>query len=71
MRARVIEIGNDIIYLEVDDQIRFTSRYCLSCQSERIDRNDTVDFAFTEGQGNRSVIIRQIFRTSSERPRLA
>ena len=68
MYARVIEIGRDIIYLEIDDQIRFCSAYQIQCKPRRIAKDDSVDFVFGGLPGQPSVLIQRVVRRSPNQP---
>ena len=60
MRARVIDIKDNQIYLEVDRQIRFRSRYLVSHEDERVHKADDVDFSFVGIEGRHWVLIEHI-----------
>lgn len=67
MQARVLKIAADQIYLEVDKQVRFSSRFCLECQPDKLHPNDLVDFIFADHPGDREIIIRRVTRSVGER----
>ena len=60
MLAKVIDVNEQTVYLEIDDQIRFKSKYIMHKPEERISKSDNVNFSFTNIGGNSCIVIRNI-----------
>jgi hypothetical protein len=60
MRARVIDITERQIYLEVDKQLRFRSEYKAGAANRLIARDDSVDFVIACSSGHPCVIIERV-----------
>ena len=61
MRARVLEIDDRQVYLEIDSQLRFRSRYVRFPSAPIPAAEDIVEFHFTEA-GTRLIVIEQVER---------
>ena len=57
MTARVIDISDRTIYLEIEDQLRFRSSYQLESNEQRLEPNDRIDFEFLAGNPFPSILI--------------
>lgn len=60
MRARVIDINERLVYLQVDQQLRFKTPYLAIEPGGQLQRKDDVDFDFTEHDGRACVVIKNI-----------
>ena len=60
MRAKVLEITDQSVYLEIDQQIRFRSAYRLRDARRRLAPLDCVDIAFDPRKPDGPVIIKQV-----------
>ena len=60
MLAKVIDINEQTVYLEVDNQIRFKSKYILQKPTERIMKSDNVNFTFSKIRGSACIVINDI-----------
>jgi hypothetical protein len=67
MRARVIEISDQQIYLEVDKQLRFRSEYKVGARDRSISRDDSVDFVIECSSGHPRVVIESVVDTNARR----
>lgn len=68
MKARVIEISERSIYLEIDAQIRFRSGY-RPLPAARLTPQDQIEFHFDRRSGTTLVAIDAIAPASSPAPR--
>ena len=66
MLAKVIDVDDQQIYLEIDRQLRFKSKYVLSSSSSDITRMSRVDFEFVPNSGHSCIVIRSINKPSAE-----
>ncbi len=57
MQATVIEVNGQNIYLEIDSQIRFESRYVTKTPDSRIGQGTVVDFRFSTSNGFPVVVV--------------
>ena len=71
MLAKVIDVTEQEIYLEIDKQLRFKSQYIVRCQDDEITRDDKVNFFFSDPptQGFSRIIIRDIISNLKKRKR--
>jgi len=60
MFARVLRVNDERVYLEIDRQLRFSSRYILGSAQPRITESCSVDFDFTVRGGAPWIVIRKI-----------
>ncbi|UCC43843.1 MAG: hypothetical protein JSU65_12080 [Candidatus Zixiibacteriota bacterium] len=60
MTARVIDISDRMIYLEIEDQLRFRSWYRLDSDQQQLEPNDRIDFEFLAGSPFPSILIDRI-----------
>lgn len=60
MRARVIDVSDRVVYLEVDRQLRFKTPYLAGRAATRLERKDDVDFDFAVHDGRACVIIKNV-----------
>jgi len=62
MRARIIDVNEKLIYLQVDQQLRFKTPY-VAVNGDRLpSRKDDVDFDFTEKDGRACVVIKKVLK---------
>ena len=66
MFAKVIDVDDKQIYLEIDRQLRFRARYILRSSNIGIQKMSRVDFDFLPGSGNSCIVIRSIKSPSSQ-----
>lgn len=57
MFARVLDVNDQLIYLEIDHQLRFRSRYVLDRGGCTVSRQSKVEFDFLHNNGNPLVVI--------------
>lgn len=71
MLARVIDVTDHEIYLEIEKQLRFKSHYVVKCQTSDITRDDRVNFFFTDAPTGRfsEIIISDIIANLKKRKR--
>ncbi|MEW6050965.1 MAG: hypothetical protein AB1644_07895 [Candidatus Zixiibacteriota bacterium] len=62
MRARIIEVNDKQIYLQVDEQLRFKTPYVSADGDKRLSRKDDIDFDFTQKDGRAFVVVRQVLK---------
>ena len=60
MLAKVIDVTEDTVYLEIDNQLRFKSHYVLQSQREQVTVSDNVNFSFSNTGGGPLVIISDV-----------
>lgn len=61
MLAKVLNIEKDTIYLEVESQIRFSTRFALAKPLPRVARYDNIEFEFAGKSSDRKVVIKDIW----------
>ena len=67
MRARVIEVDKNQIYLEVDRQVRFKTPYVMS-RTDLVPSNaQDVEFRFGRGFIRPTIIIEDVIETPTKR----
>jgi len=66
MRARVIEVSENQIYLEVDQQVRFRTPYITSRTGLIPENTHDVEFHFGRGLIRPTVIIDDVIRSKSK-----
>ncbi len=67
MLAKVIDVTKDMVYLEIDKQLRFKSQYIMQDNREQVAKSDNVNFSFYDNRSGTVVIITDIvnkFNTS-------
>ena len=64
MFARILEIDDQQVYLEIEKQLRFKSRYVFGGTSPVVARYSRVDIDFARRDGACCVVIRTIPRPS-------
>lgn len=69
MRARVIEVDEKQIYLEVDRQVRFKTPYITSRIGLDPTDSDDVEFRFGKGFVTPTIIIDDVISVSARQPR--
>jgi hypothetical protein len=57
MYAKVLDVNDHLIYLEIDRQLRFKSRYVLDTSDNVIKREARVEFDFSMDNGYPFVVI--------------
>ena len=62
MQARIIDISDNLIDLEVRDQLRFKTEYVTESPRECLVKNVLVDFSFVKQGGKVLVQIKNIKR---------
>jgi hypothetical protein len=60
MLARVIDVTDDTVYLEIDNQLRFKSPYVMQNNREPMAKSDKVNFSFTSIGGGSLVVIKKV-----------
>ncbi len=60
MYAKVIDVDDTQIYLEIDRQLRFRARYILRSSNIGIEKMSRVDFDFLPDSGHSCIVIRSI-----------
>ncbi|MBN1211122.1 MAG: hypothetical protein JXA92_00965 [candidate division Zixibacteria bacterium] len=60
MLAKVIDVTEDTVYLEIDKQLRFKSQYVIQSNREQMAISDNVNFSFSNSGGGSLVIINDI-----------
>jgi len=65
MRARVLEVSEEQIYLEVDEQLRFKIPYVLNRQERKPTSDDDVEFRFSRILDRKTVIIESVIEHPS------
>ena len=60
MLARVIDVTEDTIYLEIDNQLRFKSPYVMQNNREAMAKSDKVNFSFLISGGGSLVVIKNV-----------
>ena len=69
MYAKVLDVNDQLIYLEIDHQLRFKSRYVLDRGGCTVSRQSNVEFDFTLNNGNPLVVIHTSNASVGENPR--
>ena len=59
MRATVLDVSNDLIYLQVGDQLRFKAHFATDNRNPSPHKADTVDFDFDRAV-DPAVVIRSV-----------
>lgn len=67
MRARVIEVSKNQIYLEVDRQVRFKTPYVMSRTDLVPSDSNDVEFRFGRGFIRPTIIIEEVIKTPTNR----
>ncbi len=57
MQATVIDISDQSIYLEIDRQLRFESRYISASPMARITRSSKISFELLHNDGVPTVVV--------------
>lgn len=60
MLARVIDVNDQTVYLEIDNQLRFKSKYIMQTPEGRIMKSDNVNFSFSRIGDNACIVINDI-----------
>ena len=69
MYAKVLDVNDQLIYLEIDHQLRFKSRYVLDRGGCTVSRQSKVEFEFSHNNGNPLVVIHTGNGSMGETPR--
>ena len=64
MIARVVEVADGNIYLEVDSQIRFRAPFNINPSVEPLHQNDCIEFHFARHQGCPCVAVDAVIAAS-------
>ena len=62
MLAKVIDVTEDTVYLEIDKQLRFKSQYVMQSNRDQMAISDNVNFSFSHSGGGALVIINDVIR---------
>lgn len=68
MQARIIDLTESLIYLEIDEQLRFKSRYVAGSHIDQLSVHDRVDFNFGNTEGQPCVVIRSVLGRNGRPP---
>lgn len=60
MYARVLEVSNNQIYLEIDNQLRFRCSWIIRPLTPNPSVTDRVEFHFGQRSGKPTVVIEQV-----------
>ena len=60
MLAKVIDVSEDTVYLEIDNQLRFKSQYVMNGNREQMAISDKVNFSFSSSGGGFLVVINDV-----------
>jgi len=60
MLAKVLEVNEQTVYLEIDNQIRFKSKYIMQTHREQLTKSDNINFSFSKIGGNGCIVINSI-----------
>lgn len=68
MFAKVLDVNDQLIYLEIDHQLRFKSRYVLDRRGCAVCRQSKVEFDFSHNNGTPLVVIHTSNGSMGENP---
>lgn len=66
MQARIIEISDSHLYLEIDEQLRFRSQYVAGSDVARLSKYDWIDFRFSNDRNGPQVIVQNVIRRGDQ-----
>jgi hypothetical protein len=68
MIARVVDVADGNIYLEVESQIRFHAAYRTRSSAPIVRQNDWIEFHFARFDGRPCVLVEAVIMTSQALP---
>jgi hypothetical protein len=66
MQAKIIEMKNDELYLEVDEQVRFRTRFVAPTELTNLSPADRISFDFVPGNHSLCIEVQSVFHPRSQ-----
>ncbi|MFZ5979259.1 MAG: hypothetical protein ACOYVF_01375 [Candidatus Zixiibacteriota bacterium] len=63
MLARVLEVNDQTVYLEIDNQLRFKSKYITQTPEVQIMKSDNINFSFMKVGEDACVVVNDILNS--------